>query len=129
MLLNLEANSTQCNKSYYIVIKQKLNKNLSISAACEVIIMKIKLLAEEYNEWINDNRKNNPTLIDLKAFVIARSKLTYYAIDKTMAEWRATKDFGDVIDSGDEGPFEFNKAIRCLCNCELPLRFRLPYKH
>jgi hypothetical protein len=86
-------------------------------------------LAKEYNKRINNNRKNNPTLIDLKAFVTVRSKLTYYAINKTMAEWRATKDFGDVINSGDEGPFEFNKAIRCLYNCELPLRFGLLYKH
>ena len=46
-----------------------------------------------------------------------------------MAEWRATKDFGDAIDSGDEGPFEFDEAIGCLCNCELPLRFGLPCKH
>jgi hypothetical protein len=86
-------------------------------------------LAKEYNERINNNRKNNLTLIDLKAFAIARSKLTHYAIDKTMAEWRATKDFGDAINSGDKGPFEFDKAIRCLYNCELLLRFGLLYKH
>ena len=55
MLLNLGANSTQCNESYYIVIKQKLNKNLSISAAYKVIILKTKLLAEEYNKRINNN--------------------------------------------------------------------------
>ena len=48
--------------------------------------MKTKLLAEEYNKRINDNRKNNLTLMDLKAFAIARSKLTHYAINKTMAE-------------------------------------------
>jgi hypothetical protein len=46
-----------------------------------------------------------------------------------MAEWRAIKDFADAINSGDEGPFEFKKVIRCLCECELPLCFRLPYKH
>jgi hypothetical protein len=86
-------------------------------------------LAEEYNKRINNNRKNNPTLIDLKAFAKARSKLTYYAINKTMAEWRATKDFADAIDSGDEDPFEFKEAIGCLCECELLLRFGLPYKH
>jgi hypothetical protein len=86
-------------------------------------------LAKEYNKRINDNQKNNLILIDLKAFVMARSKLTYYTINKTMAKWRATKDFGDAINSGDKGPFEFNKAIRCLYNCELLLRFRLPYKH
>ena len=67
--------------------------------------------------------------MDLKAFATARSKLTHYAINKTIAEWRATKDFGDVINSGDKGPFEFDEVIRCLCNCELPLRFGLPYKH
>jgi hypothetical protein len=86
-------------------------------------------LAKEYNERINDNRKNNPTLMDLKAFVQGRSKLTYYAINKTMAEWRATKDFSDAIDSSDEDPFEFDEAIGCLCECELPLRFGLPCKH
>ena len=86
MLPNLRANSTQRNESYHVVIKQKLNKNLSISAAYEVIITKTKLLAKEYNKRINDNQKNNPTLIDLKAFATARSKLTHYAINKTMAE-------------------------------------------
>ena len=129
MLLNLGANSTQCNKSYYIIIKQKLNKNLSISAAYKVIITKTKLLAKEYNKRINNNQKNNPTLIDLKAFIIARSKLIHYAINKTMAEQRATKDFSDIINSGDKGPFKFNKGIRCLYNCELLLRFGLPYKY
>ena len=129
MLLNLGANSTQCNKSYHIIIKQKLNKNLSISAAYEVIIIKTKLLAKEYNKRINNNWKNNPTLIDLKAFIIARFKLTYYAINKTMAEQRAIKDFGNVINSGNKGPFEFNKVIRCLYNCELLLCFGLPCKH
>jgi hypothetical protein len=86
VLLNLGVNSTQCNKSYYVVVKQKLNKNLSVSAVYEAIIAKTKLLAEEYNKRINNNRKNNPTLIDLKVFAKARSKLTHYAIDKTMAE-------------------------------------------
>jgi hypothetical protein len=28
-----------------------------------------------------------------------------------MAKWRATKDFGDLIDSSNKGPFKFNKAI------------------
>jgi hypothetical protein len=129
VLPNLGVNSTQRNESYHVVVKQKLNKNLSVSTACEAIVAKTKLLAEEYNERINNNRKNNPTLMDLKAFAKARSKLTHYAIDKTMAEWRATKDFGDLMDSGDEGPFKFDKAIGCQCKCELPLRFGLPCKH
>ena len=129
MLLNLGANSTQRNESYYVVVKQKLNKNLSISATCEVIVVKTKLLAEEYNKRINDNRKNNLTLMDLKAFAIARSKLTHYTINKTMAKQRATKDFSNAINSSNKGPFKFEEAIGCLCECELPLRFGLPYKH
>jgi hypothetical protein len=86
VLLNLRVNSTQCNKSYYIIIKQKLNKNLSISAAYKAIIAKTKLLVKEYNKRINNNQKNNLTLIDLKAFIKARSKLIYYTINKTIAE-------------------------------------------
>jgi hypothetical protein len=129
MLLNLRVNSTQRNKSYHIIIKQKLNKNLSVSTTCEAIVTKTKLLAKEYNKQINNNQKNNPTLIDLKAFVKGRSKLTYYAINKTMAKWRATKDFSDAINSGGEDPFEFNKVIRCLYKCELPLHYGLPCKH
>jgi hypothetical protein len=86
VLLNLGVNSTQRNKSYHVVVKQKLNKNLSISATYKAIVIKTKLLAKEYNKQINNNRKNNPTLIDLKVFVKARSKLTHYTINKTMAE-------------------------------------------
>jgi hypothetical protein len=65
MLLNLGVNFTQQNKSYYVVVKQRLYKNLFVSTACEAIVAKTKLLAEEYNKRINDNRKNNPTFIDL----------------------------------------------------------------
>jgi hypothetical protein len=86
-------------------------------------------LAKEYNKRINNNQKNNPTLIDLKVFIKARSKLIYYAIDKTMAEWRATKDFANAINSSNKDPFEFKEVIRCLCEYKLLLRFKLPYKH
>jgi hypothetical protein len=46
-----------------------------------------------------------------------------------MAKWRATKDFSDIINSGGEDSFKFNKAIGCLYKCELPPRYGLPYKH
>ena len=46
-----------------------------------------------------------------------------------MAKWRATKDFGDAINNSNKDPFEFNKAIKCLCKYKLPLRYGLPYKH
>jgi hypothetical protein len=121
--------STQHNESYHVVVKQKLNKNLSVSAACEAIVKKTKRLAEEYNKRINDDQKNNPSLIDIKAFAEGRHKLTHYAIKKTMVEWRATKDFANAINSGNKDPFEFNKAFGCPSECELPLRFRLPCKH
>jgi hypothetical protein len=129
MLLNLKVNSTQCNKSYYIVVKQNLNKNLSVSAAYKAIITQTKLLAKEYNKQINNNQKNNLTLIDLKAFAKARSKLTHYAINKIMAKWRATKDFANAINNSNRDPFKFKEAIRCLYKYKLLLRFGLPYKH
>jgi hypothetical protein len=65
----------------------------------------------------------------VKAFIKARSKLIYYVIDKTIAEWRAIKDFTDAINSGDEDLFEFKEAIKYLCECELLLYFRLLCKH
>lgn len=68
-------------------------------------------------------------LMDKKAFKRAGSLLTHWAVDKTMIEWRATKDFSDAIDSGDAEPFEFNEAVGCPGKCELPLRFGLPCKH
>lgn len=128
-LLNLGVHSTQRNESYHVVVKKRLNKNLSVSAACEAIIAKTKKLAEEYNERINEDRKHRPTLMDKKAFKTVGSLLTHWAIDKTMIEWRTTKDFGDAIDSGDAEPFEFDEAVGCQFECELPLRFRLPCKH
>jgi hypothetical protein len=91
-----------------------------------LLLKKTKRLAKEYNKRINDNRKNNPTLMNLKAFAQGRSKLTHYTINKTIAKWRATKDFSNAIDSSDEDPFEFDEAIGCPYECELPLRFGLP---
>ena len=68
LLPNLGVNSTQRGESYYVVVKVKLYKNLTISAIYEAIITKIKKLAEEYNKRINKNQKTNPILIDKKAF-------------------------------------------------------------
>jgi hypothetical protein len=110
-------------------VKKRLYKNLSVSDVCKAIVAKTKKLADEYNERINDNRKSRPNLMDKHAFKKAGTKLTHYAIDKTMAEWRATKDFQDTINDGDEEPFEFDEAIGCLYQCELPLRYGLPCKH
>ena len=128
LLLNLSVNSTQRNKSYYVVVKKRLYKNLSVSAAYEAIIAKTKKLANEYNKHINDNQKSWPTLINKHAFKKVSIKLTYYAIKKTMAEWRAIKDFNDAIDEGKED-FEFDEAVKCPYECKLPLRYSLPYKH
>ena len=55
ILLNLKVNSTQRNKSYDVVIKQKLNKNLSVNTVYKTIVVKIKLLIKEYNKRINNN--------------------------------------------------------------------------
>ena len=119
----------QRGESYYIIIKIKLYRNLTISAIYKAIITKIKKLAKEYNKHINKNQKSNPTLIDKKVFKVVRGLLTHYAIRKAMVKQRAIKDFSDIINSGDKEIFKFNKVVRCLYKCELPLRFSLPYKH
>ena len=46
-----------------------------------------------------------------------------------MAKWRAIKDFVNVINNSNKDPFKLKEVIKCLCECELLLRFRLPYKH
>ena len=55
LLLNLGVNLIQRGESYYVIIKVKLYRNLTISAICKAIIIKIKKLAEEYNKCINKN--------------------------------------------------------------------------
>jgi hypothetical protein len=60
-LPNLGVHSTQRNEPYHVVVKKRLNKNLSVSAACEAIVAKTLKLAEEYYAGINENRKNRPT--------------------------------------------------------------------
>jgi hypothetical protein len=67
--------------------------------------------------------------MDIKAFRKVGSLLTHYAIDLTMVEWRAAKDLSDQIDGGDVKPFDFEEALGCQFECELPARFRLPCKH
>jgi hypothetical protein len=129
LLPNLGVNSTQRNESYHVVVKKRLNKNMSVSAACEAIVIKTKQLAEDYNERVNDNRKSRPTLMDKFAFKKVGSKLTHYAIERTMAEWRVMKDFADAIDEGEQDPFEFDETVGCPSQCELPLRYGLPCKH
>jgi hypothetical protein len=127
--INLGVHSTQRNESYHVVVKKRLHKNLSVSDAIEAIVAKTLELAEEYNARINNNRKNTPRLMDIKAFRKVGSLLTHYAIDLTMVEWRAAKDLSDQIDGGDVKPFDFEEALGCQFECELPARFRLPCKH
>jgi hypothetical protein len=76
----------QRGESYHVVVKVKLYRNLTVSAAYKAIITKTKKLAEEYNERINENRKSDPTLMDKKAFEAVRGLLTHYAIGKAMVE-------------------------------------------
>jgi hypothetical protein len=86
LLLNLGVNSTQRGESYHVIVKIKLYKNLTVSAAYKAIITKTKKLAEEYNERINKNRKTDPTLMDKKAFQAVKGLLTHYAIGKAIVE-------------------------------------------
>jgi hypothetical protein len=127
--VNLGVHSTQRNESYHVVVKQRLHKNLSLSAAVEALIGQIKELAEEYNKRINHNRKAIPNLMDRHAFREAGPLLTHYAINLTMAEYRATKDLADAIECGKMELLDFNETIGCEFGCHLPARYRLPCKH
>jgi hypothetical protein len=89
--INLGVYSTQRNKSYHVVVKKNLNKNLTISAAVEALVAKTSEFAETYNERINKDRMSLPTLMDAKAFATVKSQLTHYAISLVNAEYMQAK--------------------------------------
>jgi hypothetical protein len=86
LLLTQRESVLPCLYSYHVVVKVKLNKNLSINATYEAIITKTKKLVEEYNKRINNNQKSKPTLIDKMAFQVVSSLLTHYTIEKAIVE-------------------------------------------
>jgi hypothetical protein len=51
--LNLGVCSTQHNKSYHVVVKARLNKNISISKAIQVIVEQTCKLGCQYDAEIN----------------------------------------------------------------------------
>jgi hypothetical protein len=67
--------------------------------------------------------------MDKHVFKKTGSKLTHYAINKTMVEWRAIKDLFNVIKADKALAFDFDEAIRCFNECELPLWYGLPCQH
>jgi len=112
-----------------VVVKKKLNRNLTLSDAIEVLVTQVKLLAKEYNERVNHEHGRWPNLIDQSAFVVVGLYLTYYSLYIVMIKYRAAKDLADQIKSGDVEMFKFAKEVGCEYGCPLPLRFCLPYKH
>ena len=127
--LNLGVHSTQRNESYHNVVKAKLNKNMPISKAIEIIIEQTKELGRQYDAEINRQRRTTPRLLDLTAFDNVKNKLTHYALELSMKEWSSTKRMADEIKEGKDEEFEFNQDEGCGFSCELPVRYGLPYKH
>ena len=82
-----------------MVVKGRLHSNLSLSDAVEALIEQMLLLIHAYNERININHMTTLNLIDKRVFNKVRELLTYYSINLTMTEWRATKDIGDNINT------------------------------
>ena len=68
-------------------------------------------------------------MIDKRVFKIVKSLLTHYAIKLVNIEYIQAKELSDQIDRGEECLFVLDEAIRCTFRCQLPARFRLPYKH
>ena len=108
--------STQRNELYHVVVK-KFYKHLSLSDTIDALIAKTLKLAREYNNRINKIQKNTSNLIDKPEFKTVGTLLTYYTINLTIVEYRATKDLADRIESGEAEAFEFDKALRYQFNC------------
>jgi hypothetical protein len=66
-----------------------------VSAAVTALIRQTKRLAREYNDRINNDRKDTPNLIDKTTFKKVKHLLTHYAIDLVNKEYRATKDLSN----------------------------------
>ena len=127
--INLGVYSTQRNESYHVIVKRNLNKNLTVSAAIEALVSRTSELAEDYNERINKDHRNTPILMDQQAFKNIKSLLTYYAIYRTNSEYMQSKVLAEEIKSGEKPLFEFDEAIGCTFECQLPARYQLPCQH
>jgi hypothetical protein len=76
-------------------VKVKLYKHLPISKAVQIITAQTAQLGRKYDAEINRNRRSLPRLLNKRAFSIASSMLTHYALGMIMREWSATKLLGD----------------------------------
>jgi hypothetical protein len=94
--LNLGVHSTQRNESYHNVVKARLNKNMPISKAIQVIVEQTKELGRLYDAEINHQRRTIPRILDEAAFTSIKRKVTRYALDLAIREWSATRKWQTI---------------------------------
>jgi hypothetical protein len=126
---NLGVHTTQRNKGYHVVTKARLSKNTPLSKAIRIIVDQTKEIGRQYDDEINQQRRNGPRILDQDAFSIVKKKLTHYALNFAIREWSNTKKMADDIEEGKAEEFEFDPSKGCTFGCELPARYCLPCKH
>jgi hypothetical protein len=134
-LPNLGVHSTQRSESYHNVVKECLNRQLSLPQAVLRIGEFLPTVVKTHDDIINQNRRKRPTWIDTKgAFRIVSPLLTHYCLKLVAIEWETTKGMWDRIEAekggDDEAEMEsFKKTGKCPSACPLPLRYGLPCCH
>lgn len=115
------------------MVKSVTNKHTPMRESVKRICQEIKSPQVEYEVAVNREMGHHPVLMDHQAFSLLKGKITHAAINMVSKEINLAKiaaekcnhqvSFGNA--PGDSVVIE-PPGDRCIAECELPLRFRLP---
>lgn len=115
------------------MVKQVTNKHTPMRESVKRICQKIKSAQVKYEVAVDQKMGHHPVLMDHRAFSLLKRKITHAAINMVSKKINLAKivvekfnhqvSFG--IPPGDSVVIE-PPGNRCIAECELPLRFRLP---
>ena len=130
-LPNLGAISTQRVEGLHPMIKSVTNRHTPMRKSVQKICDEVKEKQIEYETMINQQRINNPRLMDRFAFRHLTGKITYQAIDLVSRELDGAKklaeEFNQRVYLGLTSPIELT-GESCVYDRQLPLPFGLPCK-
>ena len=124
-LSNLEARSTQKTKNNHCIIKNVVNRHISIQDDVRKIMKKMQNMFIDRKAIFNNQRHKVPRLMNQKIFARIRSLITHETIDLIIREWNLIKKWALEVKRGNEQVFSGNG---CSLNCDLPMQYKLPCK-
>jgi hypothetical protein len=110
-----------------------LHKNLTVSDAVIQISNRLESLTEDYKERVSRSRILVLRLVDILFFRRLLRRVTHYCLELCSVKLLKAKELYDIelasSKNDDDNINEFDPEIGYEYLCELPLRYRLPYKH